>query len=353
MSIQIFERIFNQCVDRDEPFSFQILLDELNQLTPEKTEKLLVPYTSDEMTLIKIAKESLIRNFCMNPAIKESPKFNTCFLKKFFDFLNNDECSERILAQSLFLLHAGKTECHLLNKYEIELMFINYFEQFDSIEPDFNTNHPIFNDFLSIFKTLIQSLSFTDIIDKTIREIVSSKSNSDVFEYQSLKLIFFNSNFTCLYGFSGKDRIYVNIRPIVEFLKISLGEKEKMTIAKLNFIRLVLHETSHVVLRFKLNDLNLSSPFLDEHIKRGNVYKKVKECGFEAEKKLFKGHIDWKLSSYKKINLDYCLQVLDNILNGLPVDFDIERANVVVIPEENIQSFGFSISFKRQPLFLF
>ncbi|CAF0738669.1 unnamed protein product [Brachionus calyciflorus] len=352
MEVETFMMLYNQSIEKKELFSFKVLLNQLNVLTPEIKGKQQVPYSSEQVNLIKNCQNSIVRNFCNNPVIKKNPDINPLVLTKLANFFKSCDFSEQKLAQCLFLIHAAKTDCHLLEDIKARELFVSYWEKFDTIT--IKTNYDsVFQEFFSIFKTLFQSRNFIDIINKSIDEIVVSKPGKDTYNFNNLKLVFFESEFPSVNGYSGKDCIYLNAKNVLNSFELPLENEKKLLVAKLNFISLVLHEASHVLLRFKLNDLNLSSPFLDDRVKKNEVKKNVKECGFETEKKYFKGCIAWNISAIHKIDFTYCEGFLNNILNDKKVDFEIEKANVEIYNDELFHSSGFSIVFESGFNFFF
>lgn len=347
MAARTFLAMFKETEQKRQFFSFKDLISAINFLTPEKKSKLPLTYSLSLSEIFENSKESIIRNLCLNPKLEEIPAFETSLLKDLVEFFNSKEYSENDLAQCLFLIHVSKTDCHKLDENKAFSYFSNCFANFRSIDTQFDiTQNELFIQLKSIFSTLMGTKAFTDAINKSIDKIIAPKKTSEQFNFQNLKLIFFSSKFRTVFGYSGKDRLYINVVPIFESLEKHISENQKLTVIKLNFIRLIVHEASHVLLRFKLNDLNLSSPFLDSQIKEGKVLKNVRECGFETEKYFFRGCVDWEASIGRNINLKYCKEYLDKILNGILDDFDISLANVFCLKIEDFHSSGFSFRFE-------
>ncbi|RMZ94077.1 hypothetical protein BpHYR1_054024 [Brachionus plicatilis] len=344
MAARTFLTMFNEAKEKEHFFSFKHLICAIGFLTPDKRLKAPLNYSQSLSEIVENSKESIVRNLCLNPTLEKIPAFETSMLKDLVTFCVSKDYSDNDLAQCLFLMHVGKTDCHKLDENKAFSFFCNCFGNFRSIDTQFDiTQNELFVELKSIFSILMSTKAFTDAINNSIDKIVVPKANTGQFNFQNLKLIFFSSKFRTIYGYSGKDRLYVNVVPIFESLEKHVSEEQKILVIKLNFIRLIVHEASHVLLRFKLDDLNLSSPFLDGQIKGGKVFKNIKECGFETEKEFFKGCIDWDASMGRSINLSYCKEYLDKILNGVLVDFDISLANVFSLNIENFHSSGFSI----------
>lgn len=130
-------------------------------------------------------------------------------------------------------------------------------------------------------------------------------------------------------GFSGINSIYIDLDELIRkynVLKSSLVEAKAVNVLKLECLRLFVHESCHVLIRQSLNDLNLSSPKLQNISK----YKSsLPEAGILAEEKFFSHRIDW-ITSILVFNYDYCIDYLNNLLVGQDVNFDFKRANCAI-----------------------
>ncbi|RNA32824.1 hypothetical protein BpHYR1_049855 [Brachionus plicatilis] len=255
--------------------------------------------------------------------------------------------SETKLAQCFYLLHGSKADYTQLSP-EIGIRELNFLLiQFSSINTATSLhNMEIFKELSNIFLTVVKNDKITTTIWQTVEEIASIPNI--FFDFSKIKLIFFDCGIKDLYGFSGKNRLYINTIPFKEFFNYNLSQSKKNILIKLNFLSLVLHEIGHILLRFKLNDLNVSSPFLsrikDNH---ENVKKNVWETGQEVEKKFFKDCIDW-FSSVHNINEEYCEEYLKLILNNQFVQFDAKQAGVFTIKEDVLQKMSFSYRIRRK-----
>lgn len=171
--------------------------------------------------------------------------------------------------------------------FEIIINILNNFWSMDT-----NVDQEKYSEYHSMFQTLIKSKNIIKTITNVMNELIE-EIDKPLYNYSNLKLIFFYSDFDTLGGFSGKDRIYINTRPFTRISNYKYFSSEvKEVELKLEFVRLFIHETSHVVLPYYLGNLNLSSPYLKNE-SNYKLKKSVTECGIESEKKNFQEVIDW------------------------------------------------------------
>lgn len=342
MAVESFKRIFDEAKDNTKIFSFDSLRQSLNLITPKK-DKYPTAYQLDDVNIFSNSKESIIRNLCLHPILIQKPNFNVSFLQNLYDFMQDMSYSESKLAQCLYLLHASKSDFSSLDLTSALNEFNNIFLNFNSIET--NVEHKEYNflkDLEYIFEKILKSSNITKIIDNLINEIISKETK---FDYNKVRILFFKSRIVDLDGFSGKNTVYVNTKPLLYFNQLNIDQEIKEITLKLNFISLVIHELSHVVLRFKLNDLNISSPFLSE-INDDSIKKNVDECGYEIEKRFFKHVINWPASACY-LNLAYCKQYLEKLLRNEFVEIDIEKGRLLTVPFESLPKMAFSYHLRR------
>lgn len=343
MAVESFKRVFEEANHNSKIFSFGILRNNLNLISPKK-EKCSTTYQMDNVNIFINSKESIIRNLCLHPILIQKPNFNVSFLKDLYDLMQDMSYSESKLAQCLYLLHASKSDFSSLDLTSALIEFNNIFLNFNSIETYVDYQEFSFlKDLEYIFEKILNCLNITKIIDNLVDEILSKQKT---FDYNKVRLVFFKSRIIDLDGYSGKDTVYVNTEPLVYFYQLNIDQEIKEITLKLNFISLVIHELSHIVLRFKLNDLNLSSPFLtdinDDDIKRKNV----DECGYEVEKRFFKHIINWPASACY-LDLDYCRQYLEKLLKDEFVEIDIEKGRLLTIHNERLPKMALSYNLRR------
>ncbi|CAF0823261.1 unnamed protein product [Brachionus calyciflorus] len=344
MAVEVFRKLYRESQNSGF-FSFKKLNDQICLLSPKLNGKQTISYQDSEQKIFSEAKSAIIKNFCLNPDVSTIDDFNVTILNDFMNFLNDDEFSDKTLAHSFFLLHGSKTD--LSNVKNPKIILTDLFYNFSSINTNISINE--FSYLNSIFESLVNSENVTKTINSIIHEAIAENDKVS-YDYKRLKLIFFNSNFDSLSGFSGKDRIYINTRPLSKIKSNRVySEKANETAIKLEFTRVYLHETSHVVLRHQVGNLNLSSPFLKNESK--TIRKNLPECGVEIEKRIFKEVIDWNSSINNRYDLPYCEQFLSNILSDKIDNFDIEKARVVLIPESEILKASFSMTYRPYPYF--
>lgn len=343
MASELFMKQFIEADQASEEFSFEKLRKNLNNVTPNKNEKLVLYYDLDKAEIIHYSKETIIRNLCLHPSIIQSPKFDHVLLQDFFNFFKDDSFSDSRLAQCFYLLHGSKSDYSSVSLGTAKQEFQQYFMYFSTIEVNHNIEKFHFlTDLINIFNKIIVTTNIKEKINLQIEGIVKKPNE---FDYNKVELFFFNSYLDDLDGFSGRNAIYVNLNRLIRLNNYLISDKKKKITMKLNFVALIIHELSHVVLRFKLKDLNLSSPFLAE-LGDKDVKKNVDECGFDAEIKFFKHVVDW-FGSVSVINDEYCENYLGNILNDKYVELDIEKASLFTIPPENLPKMAFSYRLRR------
>lgn len=340
MDVEVFRNLYYQSINSKEGlFSFKKLSDELSLLTPESKRKTKLVYSDSVKKIVIDSKEAIIRNLSINPVIKKIDFFSVNILSDLMKFLDFKTDSERSLAQSLFMLHASKAD--FSKETDPKSIYEDIFMNFLSI--DTHVDKSKYAEFYSIFESLVNNEHLIESINKSIDNIVEIKSSYD---FSNLKLILFKSKLSPVRGFSGNDRIYINTRPFYNFLDIKFfSEDIKKLALKLEFTRLFLHEASHVLLRFRIGNLNISSPFLKENEKFFLIKKNVDEAGIETEKRIFKEVINWERSITNNYNYDYCKQYLAKILDNKYDEFDIQKAGVKIFKEQDIPKMAFSIRF--------
>lgn len=75
-------------------------------------------------------------------------------------------------------------------------------------------------------------------------------------------------------------------------------------IAKLEFMRIVSHEMTHVVLRRKTNDFNISTPDLFKDKIANRTFSECPESGIMLEYHLFGGKIDFFSTIESQVNTE-------------------------------------------------
>ncbi len=97
-------------------------------------------------------------------------------------------------------------------------------------------------------------------------DVIKNISGYEVTNYDKLskiKFYYFKVPIPSLNGFASIDSIYVSWTQLFSFddcLNSNLDSNSKLNLFKLNCVRLVQHEITHVVLRDLANDINISTP---------------------------------------------------------------------------------------------
>jgi hypothetical protein len=149
------------------------------------------------------------------------------------------------------------------------------------------------------------------------------------YDFSKIKLEFFTANIPGLNAFAGIDSIYISLDELMSFelrLNEKLNEIDKLSFLKLNFLRMIQHEITHVILRDLADDLNVSTPDL---LNKNSVSSSVEESGQMAEIEHFGGRVDWARSSFNdNFNIEYCRNYLRKIEADENEKFEIQKANV-------------------------
>ncbi|RNA13857.1 hypothetical protein BpHYR1_026325 [Brachionus plicatilis] len=343
-------KIFSQIYEEHErlghqSFSFNKMAEELVKSTPvKKINKDFLPYDHEDLSVfVLLCKDCIIRNLCLNSSFQKHAEFGIKFLKNLYNFLNQTIASEQSLAQSIFLIHNSKVDFQTNHKFIYDVL-----EKFSSIKiSSLVEQYPIvFDELKSLFGKIVSN-SFVQqtvnaLIDELAKKDTVRKNNLD-FDYENLNLKFIDSEYGTLYGYAGKNSIYVNTKPFIKILTRknleTFSYDQKLTTIKLTFVCVIVHEIAHVVLRYRLNDMNKSSPFLKTQQKDADegVLNNIAECGLACEKKFFKEAIDWVVSMRNQnLNFGYLNQLLKDIEQGRTFDFDTSMTKFVTFDETQL-----------------
>lgn len=338
MAVVKFKNLCKKCEESNLELSFIELKDELATVSPVKAiNKSQLILDQDAKTFFHSSKECIIKNFCINPSILKEPIYNIQILKDLYAFLNQDSPNEDLMAQCIFLVHNSKLDCS-------KTFMVDVLENFASIKISHRVevSSCLFDELEIFFIKIKKNSSIQNTISQVIDEIVISDRK---FKFEDLTLKFIDSDFNRLCAFAGINTIYVNTKLYLEILSSKKFNKftfdQKLSVIKLDFLAVIIHETGHIALRFKLNDMNKSSPVLtqkqDENEEETNqkVLKDVNECGLECEKKFFKYIINWPDSLYSfKLNLDYCNEILKSVGDGKSIQFDVSKTEFEIYDED-------------------
>lgn len=309
-------------------FSFTEFAFQLKQLTPDQNlKKTCLKFELNNEDFFRLSKDAILRNLCINPSIEKFQNFYNDCLKDLFNFMKEEACNENLFIQSVFLTHNSKI---LLND---QIFLTKIFEKFSSLKKSILINdYEIFTELQSIFSCVFKNSIIVEKITSLIDELVVK---NEVFDLKNLKLKFVDSDFKRLNGFAGIFTIYVNTNPIIKILTSKkyyhYTKEQKFIVIKLDFIATIVHETAHIVLRQRLNDLNKSSPFLvNQKHSDDKILKNSSECGIDCEKRIFGVAVDWPKSLRSNIlNYEYCREYLHSIYEIQNKEFDLTRTNVI------------------------
>lgn len=306
------------------------------QITPPK---LTLNYSLPIEIFIKSSRECILSNFCINPYFKEILVDIKDYTQIYYLF-KTLSIGENEIAQTIFLLHFSKS------KIGNVLDFITIMKDVGSIQIVKNVNeYPFYNSLCDIYDKILKNKHLKQKVQEVIKSIIGAESN---YNFDETKFVFFTSFLNGLHGFAGINTVYINIEmfsQICQFPKYSYNDQ--LIILKMNFVRIITHEISHVAIRFKKNDFNMSSP----------VEKKKKtitdlstdydpliayEAGALVEEKIFNGRIDWVLSVQNNVKVDYCMKFLNQLFNDECPEFNITESRTV-LRKDTIQTMAIDI----------
>ena len=253
----------------------------------------------------------------MNFDIKDGKFYFQKFSRTFFYF------NENTLPKLIFLLHLSKAD---LPTQAFEKCFVTL-DSIELVNSRFDKISEYASELQQLYSKLIHSKNLRKFSLQTIRKINGSTSNIDDMDISKIKLIFFKDQIFDLNGFAGTDSIYVSVNGLVKLhnqINDKLDKKSKMIIMKLNFVRLIQHEMTHIFLRGLVDDMNISTPDIFNNNNKSNA---IQESGILSEIERFGGRIDWILSSFY-LNMKICDDYLQKIETDQDDNFDLDAANV-------------------------
>lgn len=115
-------------------------------------------------------------------------------------------------------------------------------------------------EYIPLLKSLLINKNIIKNTIETIGLLTNKLELETDYKFEETKIIFFECAIPTLTGFSGKNDIYISkskIENIIDRMEDSLGFEFKNLYINLEFIKLVQHEITHVVLRYILNDINV------------------------------------------------------------------------------------------------
>ena len=235
--------------------------------------------------------------------------------------VSNQEFDENYIIKLILLLHMSKVSFH-------QETFNMFFIRLDSVEfadADILSRHEYTGELKDLYLKIIRNNKIRQISIDVIRNI-NGFAKTHIYDVHNIKLVFIIDQLDGLFGFAGINSIYVSLNTYSK-LNAKLDKDSKMIILKMDFIRLIQHELTHLLLRESANNVNISTPDLLKNSNRDHL---IQESGIMAESKHFSRRIDWVLSSFSKtLNFEYCQDYIKRIEANEEVDFDINRANII------------------------
>ena len=241
------------------------------------------------------------------------------------------------MARLFYCLHISKSKL-ILNKDEVLNSIIVEKVNANLIEQDNITLN--IDEFIPFLKSLLRNKNIIKNTIETIELLTNKRELETHYKFEETEIIFFECSITTLFGFSGKNSIYISkskIENIIDKMEDSLDFEFKNLYIYLEFIKLVQHEITHVVLRYILNDINVSTPNLVDELKSNHdlKYDIIPEAGRLAEKKIFENRIDYEKSSEKKdVNYEYIKEFIKDFLEEKEVCFNFSISKVIVENKE-------------------
>lgn len=286
--------------------------------TPVKSNLL---YGLNQKQLVRQAKECILYNIYLNPYFLNI-EFDLKYLQSVYDLFKqtNDTVNSDQIARIIFLLHFSKS-------------ILDDFEQFLEIIVGINSivlvsNFEFSEKFNTIYEKVLSNSNLKQKIQKVVKMFLGFESN---YSFESTKLNYFSSSYFGLHGFAGLDSLYVNVDTISMLyghLCKDYSNDEKLAILKMNFVRVILHEVTHVALRFAKNDFNMSSPA--ERKTNTSASYAISEAGVMTEIEVFKGRINWKKTGEKKLDLQFCYDFLEKLESNSKPEFNVNLEDVVL-----------------------
>ncbi|CAF0994813.1 unnamed protein product [Brachionus calyciflorus] len=297
-----------------------------NELANKSPTYKWLDYNCEKNLFVAQLRDCIIKNLNRNQSFRDENLFSKKSIKKLYEILKETKfnATEEQSAQLLFLLAFCKAKTDLAH-------FESTFFLSDSIEIALKQDRLEELDKLDLFHKILISLSSVhELIIDTCNEILEMRIAE--INLADVGLKYFDSHIIGLNGFSGRDIIYISQSEIRSLISV-MNEKQfssgdQLTILKLNFFRLFIHESAHLVIRKSSNNMNISTPeLLSESQKK--KYSKF-EAGFIIENKAFNDFIDWEESVKEKdFNLEPCKLYLDQLISNKIGNFDPKLAHTV------------------------
>lgn len=289
--------------------------------TPKTPTKIKINSSEDNFNLEE-AKDCLVTNLLLNTYFLKNDRYLKDDISNLCNLLQTSSYDQNSLAQIIFLIHFSKANAD-------NDLFSFIFSKFDTIEI------VQIGQELSFLLDFFYELKRNEHIKSRILQVVQNFCTTNAkFDFENLNISFFDCSIEKLFGMAGINRIYIAYHPLFVMyikLKTRLKKQDLNLILKLEFMRIFVHETTHVVLRLIQNDLNSSSPICCRDSHEESQLEKY-ESGIMTEIAIFKQRIDWMESGLSKnFQIEKWREFYENLFrkNNIEINFDIDGTGIV------------------------
>jgi hypothetical protein len=324
---QNFVEYYEKCQKTGEFLFKQYFEEEFDFKSPIKYS---VKYHNNiDNQLINISN-SILKNLHLNPHFQIFDETNDDYLNEILFqglynlikvVITNPNSDLNCLPKCILFLHLSKVNFDT-DGYK------NIFQAVETVKiKEIDLRYKSFVEFKPFYIKVLKNKQVQQFSMNVIQKVLGFKPVN--YDFSKIKLEFFTANIPGLNAFAGIDSIYISLDEIMLFrsrLNRKLNKIDAMTFFKLNFLRMIQHEITHVILRDLADDLNVSTPDL---LNKKSVSSSVEESGLMAEIEHFGGRVDWARSSFNdNFNIEYCRNYLIKIEADENETFEIQKANV-------------------------
>ncbi|CAF1097153.1 unnamed protein product [Brachionus calyciflorus] len=270
--------------------------------------------TNDFKQIFNETKDIILVNFYKNSSFNIIETFLRDRIEKIVKIFETDvnDLNPHIEAQIIYLLNLSQSSLSFED-------FSTCFENIDTIKIVEYENA----DLEALFVKIKTNKVIFDALDSTINELTEDNLTLD--DLTQIKLSFFESKISFLNGFAGMQKVYVSLSRLNELSKMTNQIYDrKNLVLRLFFVRLMINLLTHVVLRDKKNDFNLSSAFFS--------YENLLEAGVMTEGRIFEGKIDF-FQGLSRLNFEFLIKFYDELIekNLEIVRFDLRKSKCSVM----------------------
>ena len=341
---QNFVKYYEKCEQTGEFLFTQYFEEEFDFKSPIKYS---VKYHNNIDTQLLNISNSILKNLHLNPRLlrEDTISSNELLFKGLYNLIKvvitNPNLDPNCLPKCILFLHLSKTN------FDTNV-FMNIFQAVETLQvKEIDLRYESKVEFKPFYVKVMKNKQVQQFSMNVIQKVFGSKPIN--YDFSKIKLDFFRANIPGLNAFAGIDSIYVSLSEL-QFFQLSLNDKlndiDILIFLKLNFLRIIQREITHVILRDFANDLNISTPDL---LNKSGISSCVEESGLMAEIEHFGGRVDWTRSSFNdNFNIEYCRNYLRKMEADEHVKFEIEKAHVELCSyEPKIMAFDFSRPLKK------